>query len=330
MTEIPISDVRSGKGQFGHQTFAKALVLFGRVLALSMAFFVVRSVVASSDIGVGTAQPLGIAGILLVAACARRSVSTLLAVGYVLMFLVFLILRPVADETFIPVHYDFPILMDRILFLGALPMVWLQDLFYVPGRVGVLDFVMSSVYITYFFAPHVTALVVWRTRPQLFPRAIVAISLTFMIGLFFYFAVPTAPPWLASERGDIDSDIVRILPEISAQMAGDTYDEASRAVGENDVAAMPSLHTALTAMVALILAGYGRRWRWVGITYVALMGTALVYLGEHYIIDEIAGVALAFGVWRLVSRHRAFAWLSAGAEVEKDVGVEVAAERRAA
>jgi membrane-associated phospholipid phosphatase len=151
-----------------------------------------------------------------------------------------------------------------------------------------------------------------------------------MIGLFFYFAVPTAPPWLASDRGDIDADIVRIMPEISAQLAGDTYDEASRAVGQNDVAAMPSLHTALTAMVALILAGYGRRWRWVGITYVVLMATALVYLGEHYIIDEIAGVALAFGVWRLVSRHRAFAWLSAGAEVEKDVAVEVAAERRAA
>jgi membrane-associated phospholipid phosphatase len=299
-------------------------------LALAMAFFIVRAVIASDPSVTGAIQPLAIAGILLVAAFARRGASTLLAVGYVLMFLVFLLLRPVADETFIPVHYDFPILMDRILFLGALPMVWMQDLFYVPGRVGVIDFVLSSVYVTYFFAPHAIALIVWRTRPQLFPRAIVAISLTFMIGLFFYFAVPTAPPWLASDRGDIDADIVRIMPEISAQLAGDTYDEASRAVGQNDVAAMPSLHTALTAMVALILASYGRRWRWVGITYVVLMATALVYLGEHYIIDEIAGVALAFGVWRLVSRHRAFAWLSAGAEVEKDVAVEVAAERRAA
>jgi membrane-associated phospholipid phosphatase len=236
----------------------------------------------------------------------------------------------VADETFIPVHYELPILMDRLLFLGVLPMVWMQELFYVPGRVGVLDFVMSSVYITYFFAPHVMALVVWRTRPQLFPKAIVAISLTFMIGLFFYFAVPTAPPWLASDRGDIDANVVRILPQISAQLAGDTYDEASRAVGQNDVAAMPSLHTALTALVALILASYGRRWRWVGITYVALMATALVYLGEHYIIDEVAGVALALGVWRLVSRHRAFAWLSAGATAQQDVTAEAAAGRRAA
>jgi membrane-associated phospholipid phosphatase len=299
-------------------------------LALIIALFLIQAVIVAGPSLPASAQPLAIAAMLLVAAFARRGASTLLAVGYVLMFLVFLLLRPVADETFIPVHYDFPILMDRILFLGALPMVWMQDLFYVPGRVGVIDFVLSSVYVTYFFAPHVIALIVWRTRPQLFPRAIVAISLTFMIGLFFYFAVPTAPPWLASDRGDIDADVVRIMPQISAQLAGDTYDEASRAVGQNDVAAMPSLHTALTALVALILASYGRRWRWVGITYVVLMATALVYLGEHYIIDEIAGVALAFGVWRLVSRHRAFAWLSAGAEVEKDVAVEVAAERRAA
>ena len=294
-------------------------LFLGRGLALILALFLIKSVITAGPSLPGSIQPLAIAGILLLAAFARRSLSTLLAMGYVFAFLVFLLLRPVADETFIPVHYDFPILMDRILFLGALPMVWMQDVFYVPGRVGVLDFVMSSVYITYFFAPHVMALVVWRTRPQLFPKAIVAISLTFMIGLFFYFAVPTAPPWLASDRGDIDANVVRILPQISAQLAGDTYDEASRAVGQNDVAAMPSLHTALTALVALILASYGRRWRWVGIIYVALMATALVYLGEHYIIDEVAGVALALGVWRLVSRHRAFAWVVPRVEGREDL-----------
>ncbi|HEU0075198.1 MAG TPA: phosphatase PAP2 family protein, partial [Dehalococcoidia bacterium] len=270
-----------------------------------------------------------IAAMLLVAAFARRGTSTLLAVGYVLTFLVFLLLRPVADETFIPVHYELPILMDRILFLGALPMVWMQDLFYVHGRVGVLDLFLSGVYITYFFAPHLIALVVWRTRPHLFPKAIVAISLTFMIGLFFYFAVPTAPPWLASDTGDIDAEVVRILPAISAQVAGDTYDQASRAVGDNDVAAMPSLHTALTTMVALIMASYGRRWRWVGLTYVALMGTALVYLGEHYVIDEIAGIALAVGVWKLVSHHRMFAWVTPSVD-QDETPLDVSADRRAA
>jgi hypothetical protein len=306
------------------------VVLAARILALSMAFFVLQAVVSTGGYGFGTIQPVAISGILVAAALAKRGVVSLVAVSYVLMFLVFLILRPVADETVIPVHYDYPILFDRILFLGSLPMVRLQDLFYVPGRVGAVDLFLSGVYITYFIAPHLLALVVWRTRPQLFPKAAVAISLTFIVGLFFYFAVPTAPPWLASNTGDIDADVVRILPEISAQMAGNTYDEASRAVGQNDVAAMPSLHTGLTAMVALIMASYGRRWRWVGLTYLALMATALVYLGEHYVIDEICGISLALGVWRLVSTHRMFAWLSQRAETDEDASTSILVEDRAA
>jgi membrane-associated phospholipid phosphatase len=205
-------------------------------------------------------------------------------------------------------------------------MVWLQDLFYVPGRVGALDLALSGVYVTYFLAPHLVALIVWRTRPRLFPKATVALALCFLLGLGFYFAVPTAPPWLASDRGDIDAEVVRILPEVSAQLAGDTYDEASSAVGKNDVAAMPSLHTALTAMVAMIAAQYGRIWRRVGMAYVAAMALALVYLGEHYVIDEVAGVAMALGVWRLVSTHRAFAWVRP-ATSEDDGQAEV---RRAA
>jgi membrane-associated phospholipid phosphatase len=305
------------------------LVLAGRVLALAMAFFVLRAVVTADSYGPGAIQPIAIAGILLVAGFAKRSTATLMAVSYVLVFLVFLILRPIADETFIPVHYDMPIILDRIMFLGGLPMVWMQEHFYVSGRVGVLDIAMSLVYTSYFFAPHVIALVVWRTRPQMFPKAVVAISMAFLLGLLCYFLVPTAPPWLASQTGDIQAPVVRVLPEITAQLAGNTYDAAARAVGQNDVAAMPSLHTALTTMVALILASYGRRWRYLGIAYVAMMGTALVYLGEHYVIDEIAGVAMSLGIWHLVSTHRLFAWLSPKEDVY-EAPIEVRAEKRAA
>jgi len=306
-----------------------SLVLVGRILALVTALFLLHGVATNGANPFYVVQPVALAMLMLVGAFARRSGATLLAFAYVLMFLIFLILRPIADETFIPVHYDYPILFDRVLFLGSLPMVRLQDLFHASGEINALDLFLSGVYITYFVAPHLIVLAVWRTRPQLFPKAVMGISLCFIIGLFFYFAVPTAPPWLASEKGDIEADVVRILPEISAQLAGDTYDEASRAVGENDVAAMPSLHTALTTMVALIMASYGRRWRFLGITYVALMATALVYLGEHYVIDEIAGIALAVGVWRLVSHHRMFAWARPRVDQE-ETPLEVSAGSRAA
>jgi membrane-associated phospholipid phosphatase len=39
-----------------------------------------------------------------------------------------------------------------------------------------------------------------------------------------------------------------------------------------------------------------------GIAYALSMAFALVYLGEHYIIDELAGLVAATVAWRLVSR----------------------------
>ena len=67
----------------------------------------------------------------------------------------------------------------------------------------------------------------------------------------------------------------------------------------NEVAAMPSLHTALTVLFVLavgIALPRTRRWSWL---YPLAMGVALVYLGEHYLVDVLAGGAVAFVAWRL-------------------------------
>ncbi len=295
---------------------AAIAVISGRVVALACALLLAVIAITRDFDPFAFGQYIGMAAILLVGAFARRSSATLLALGYVFAFLLFAQLRTVADETAIPTSFEYAIQLERVLFAGVLPSAWRQETFYVPGRIAIHDYVLMATYISYFVVPHIAAVVVWRSRRDLFPRVIAAISLTFLIGLVFYFLIPTAPPWLASENGVIAEDIHRIVPELSAQVAGNVYDETSAAVGQNDVAAMPSLHTALTCTVALIMASYGRRWRWVGITYVALMATALVYLGEHYVIDEIAGIALAVGVWQLVSHHRMFAGLSTRAEAE--------------
>jgi membrane-associated phospholipid phosphatase len=55
---------------------------------------------------------------------------------------------------------------------------------------------------------------------------------------------------------------------------------------------MPSLHFATSLMAAHLLAEVGPLAGAVGFTYAALLGLALVYLGEHYAVDLIAGAAL--------------------------------------
>jgi membrane-associated phospholipid phosphatase len=63
-------------------------------------------------------------------------------------------------------------------------------------------------------------------------------------------------------------------------------------LGGNPLAAMPSLHFATSLMGAHLLAEEGPIAGAVGWGYTALLGLALVYLGEHYLVDLIAGAAL--------------------------------------
>lgn len=247
-------------------------------------------------------QLLLVASLLFIACYSRSIRSNLLLAAYAIVFVFFARLRGVAeDAAIVQPQYEYPVLADRLLGLVPLPTHWLQDTFYSPGTLGFLDVGLTFVYVSFFLTPHLIILLTWKTRPELLPRALVAFLLTLILGLVIHFVVPTAPPWLASEAGTID-EVHRLVPEFSALVAGDTYDRVSAVIDGNEVAAMPSLHTALTVIVALVAAKYGRLWTYLGVGYVALMGLALVYLGEHYVVDEVAGIALALAAWGFVDR----------------------------
>jgi membrane-associated phospholipid phosphatase len=68
--------------------------------------------------------------------------------------------------------------------------------------------------------------------------------------------------------------------------------------GGNPLAAMPSLHFATSLMAALLLAEVGPIAGAIGFAYTATLGFALVYLGEHYVVDLLAGAALTVAVRR--------------------------------
>lgn len=72
----------------------------------------------------------------------------------------------------------------------------------------------------------------------------------------------------------------------------------------NLVAAVPSLHAAFTALVAMFLwPRFRRGWRLVLAAYPLAMGFTLVATGEHYVVDLILGwlyasaVMVAWGAW---------------------------------
>jgi membrane-associated phospholipid phosphatase len=57
---------------------------------------------------------------------------------------------------------------------------------------------------------------------------------------------------------------------------------------------MPSLHTAFATLVAIFIAARLRsKWRYLLVLYPIAMGFTLVYCGEHYVLDLVAGVVYA-------------------------------------
>jgi hypothetical protein len=72
--------------------------------------------------------------------------------------------------------------------------------------------------------------------------------------------------------------------------------------GGNPLAAMPSLHFATSLMAALLLFEVGPLPGALAGSYAAALGFALVYLGEHYAVDLLAGAVLTGAVRRLEGR----------------------------
>ena len=81
----------------------------------------------------------------------------------------------------------------------------------------------------------------------------------------------------------------------------DSWGPLYSVLGGNPLAAMPSLHFATSVMAAQLLAETGPVAGTLGWAYASTLGLALVYLGEHYVVDLIAGAALTAAVHRLAA-----------------------------
>jgi hypothetical protein len=117
----------------------------------------------------------------------------------------------------------------------------------------------------------------------------------FDLGLIGYFAVPTAPPWWAAEQGRIGR-LHRIMEDVGQRVWGRFWSPLYGFLGGNPLAAMPSLHFATSLMAAHELGETGGLPAVLGWGYAATLGFALVYLGEHYVLDLLAGMALTEGI----------------------------------
>jgi membrane-associated phospholipid phosphatase len=196
---------------------------------------------------------------------------------------------------------EYTIRCDRVLGLGACPTTRLQAALGREGRVGLLEYGLSAIHWSWFLVPHGTLAYMLLRHREHYPRSAVLMAACFDLGCVVYWLVPTAPPWWAGDNGKMPP-VRRIMAEAGERFWKRLWHPLYHSLQGNPFAAMPSLHFGTSVMAARILSQVGRRHAALGWLYALLLGFGLVYLGEHYVIDLIAGLALAEGIWRVAPR----------------------------
>jgi hypothetical protein len=211
--------------------------------------------------------------------------------------------RGLADGLGVAVHVTEPVAADRWMAFGALPTAVLQQHWDADWWAALA----TLVYASHFVVTPLLLAVLWmrnRRRWVGYARLVVALSAA---GLLTYVLYPAAPPWLAAKDGVIEP-VARLsgtgwevlgLPRAGALLA----DSQAQV---NQVAAVPSLHTAFAVLACLALYPLARRaWQRAGlVAYPVLMAVVLVWSGEHYVIDTLLGAAYAGGVVALAAPGR--------------------------
>ncbi len=232
-------------------------------------------------------------------------------VPYALVWFGFSFLRSLADETrWARIVNTRAAQFERWLFNGELPTIRLQADWYTPGTLHWYDYYFTFIHWSYFLIPHALAVYLWWKRPEKFRQYLLGLTILLTLGLALYFALPSNPPWMAPESVNSPGapTTLRIMEPIGRQLGGGLYQAGYNVVGEsNPIAAMPSIHFAVTFLLFWVAMDYGKRWRIAAAVYSLSMALALIYMGEHYVIDIAAGAAVTTIGWVAAGR-----WLGSG------------------
>ncbi len=236
------------------------------------------------------------------------------AACYCAMWFAYEMTRGVADRLGMPLQLDSVRSIDRIMFLGTEPTVWLQERFYDRGVVRWYDQIASMTYYTHFWLPVVALGLLWATNRVQWVRFMKRFATLLAVACTSFVLLPTIPPWMAASS----KYPYQALPPLDRHTAkgfqdlgfyGFVHDWNNALDWANGVAAMPSLHAGFALFVpAFFLPMVTRRWaKALMLLFPAVMLTSLVYFAEHWVIDGLVGWAIVGGsflFWNRMERRQ--------------------------
>ncbi len=203
---------------------------------------------------------------------------------------------------------DYPIRLDSFLGAGAPPGVRLQRTLRDPPRLAALDVGLTGLHYLLWALPHAALGWILICDEQRFPRAAGRLAAVYHLTTLGYWYLPTAPPWWASEQeGRMAGQLQHITRDVAIATkhkltgeeppSGRARRQADREEG-NPWGSMPSDALPAAAVTARSLSEISPVAGALGWSLTVIDGFVLVYLGEHYVIDLIAGLVVAELVWR--------------------------------
>ena len=228
--------------------------------------------------------------------------------------------RGIADGVGMPVQVESVRNIDRFLLFGTDGVVWLQEQFLSePGTVRWYDVIASFVYYSHFIVPPVVMAILWFRNRHQWVRYMRRFATVILIACTMFVLLPTAPPWMAAGGKNRSGYEFNALPPLRRPAGNgwrhiglDGFVEAWDTGRDwaNEVAAMPSLHSAYALFVVVFFWPWIRPvWvRWALLSYPLIMAVALMYFGEHYLVDALAGwavVGVSFLIWNRIERQLA-------------------------
>lgn len=199
-----------------------------------------------------------------------------------------------------PVHIKEPYQIEKKLFgINLDGLLVTPNEFFVGNHNPILDFLSGIFYLNWIPIPLSFALYLFFRNKELFVRYSLAFLLVNLLGFTIYYIYPAAPPWYVQSYGfDLNigvpgsrAGLARFDELIGIPIFKGIYDKNS-----NVLAAMPSLHSAYPVVVFIY--ALKKRMKWViGLFFLFMLGVwfAAVYSSHHYIIDVLAGIAVATG-----------------------------------
>lgn len=205
---------------------------------------------------------------------------------------------------------DFTVIrnIDRALFLGHDPNVWIQQHLNISSELSWYEYPLAVTYMTHFIVPISVAVILWMRNRAEWIRFTRRLGLLLAAGVMTYVIFPVAPPWMAARNGYI-TPIRRITARAWSDMGLTTVSKLfdRGAAITNPVAALPSLHAAFSLLVVAFFWSQMPTWlRVVSLLLPASMALCLVYFGEHWVTDVLLGWLYVWFVFWIAGRweHR--------------------------